>query len=148
MARPRYDLVLPLRRRRAARRRPPPTALRSLSKLLLRHRPCRRAEGLVSPELSLSTEPVHSLSSTNDELLAAEADNRRPEPAPEAEPEPAQEEAKAKKKAARQPSEARDPPGTYRDGRGTLRSEANDGVLIDRTEAQWKDSSFRVREMD
>ena len=70
------------------------------------------------------------------------------EPAPEAEPEPAQEEAKAKKTADRQPSEARDPPGTYRDGHGTLRSEANDGVLIDRTEAQWKDSSFRVPELD
>ena len=57
--------------------------------------------------------------------------------------------AAARAKAAdRQPSKARDPPGTYRDGRGTLRSEANDGVLIDRTEAQWKDSSFRVREMD
>jgi len=52
------------------------------------------------------------------------------------------------KARGRQPSKARDPPDTYRDSRGTLRSEANDGVLIDRTEAQWKDSSFRFPEMD
>ena len=51
-------------------------------------------------------------------------------------------------RADRKPSKARDPPGTYRDGHDDLRSEANDGVLIDRTEAQWKDSSYRVREMD
>ena len=50
--------------------------------------------------------------------------------------------------ADRQPSKARDPSGTYRDKHGTLRSEANGGVIIDRTEAQWKDSSWRVREMD
>ena len=48
----------------------------------------------------------------------------------------------------RLPSKARDPPGTYRDKHDTLRSEANHGVIIDRTAAQWKDSSFRVREMD
>ena len=46
----------------------------------------------------------------------------------------------------RLPSKPRDPRGTYRDAHDTLRSEANDGVIIDRTAAQWQDSSFRVPE--
>ena len=52
---------------------------------LLRHGPCRRAEGLQPTDRSLSTEHVHPLSSTEDERLAAEAGSRRQQPAPEAE---------------------------------------------------------------
>ena len=65
---------------RAARRSDPRGG-----RALLRHGPCRRAEGLQPTDLSLSTETVHHLSSTEDQRLAAEAGSRRQQPAPEAE---------------------------------------------------------------